>query len=117
MAPGRAPRRPASRNRGTPPTNGHSNTLSERGIGCLDAEMGGTAGTRRWYESGIGFEWIKSYLHVYVQGRAEVEAAVQSSIPDLKPVQILAHYAGNERESVRTRFERVHDCNCFRLSF
>ncbi len=88
----------------------------ERGIGCLEAWTRDDAGTRRWYES-HGFEWIKSYLHVYVQGRAEVEAAVQSSIPDLKPVQILAHYAGNERESVRTRFERVHDCNCFRLSF
>lgn len=70
--------------------------------------------TLRWYDS-RGFEWISSYLHVYLQGKAEVQDAIHSSIERLMPVSVFAHYTGQDREAMRTRFERVHDCNCYCL--
>jgi len=88
----------------------------ERGIGCFEAWTRDDAGTLRWYES-HGFEWVKSYLHVYLQGKDEVQQGIQSSMPQLTPVQVFAHYAGADREAMRARFERVHDCTCFRLCF
>lgn len=88
----------------------------ERGIGCFEAWTRDDAGTLRWYES-QGFEWVSSYLHVYLQGKDEVQQAIQSSLPQLTPVQVFAHYAGADRDAMRARFERVHDCNCFRLCF
>jgi ribosomal protein S18 acetylase RimI-like enzyme len=87
-----------------------------RGIACLEAWTRDDAGALRWYES-HGFEWVKSYLHVYLQGKVETEGAIGSSIPGLKPVNVFAHYVGSDVEALRARFDRVHDCNCFRLRF
>lgn len=89
---------------------------AQRGIACFEAWTRDDSGTVRWYES-HGFEWVKSYLHVYLQEKAEVAGALQSSIAGLKPVHAFAHYAGPDREDIRSRFERVHECNCFRLRF
>ena len=86
----------------------------ERGIACLEVWTRDDVATLRWYES-HGFEWIKSYLHVYLQGRDEIDGAIASLIPDLRPAQVFAHYVGSEVEAIRSRFDRVHDCNCFRL--
>ncbi len=88
----------------------------QRGIGCFEAWTRDDAGTLRWYES-HGFEWVSSYLHVYLQGKDEVQQAIQSSLPQLTPVQVFAHYAGADRDAMRARFERVHDCTCFRRYF
>jgi ribosomal protein S18 acetylase RimI-like enzyme len=88
---------------------------TERGVTCLEAWTRDDAGTLRWYES-HGFEWVKSYLHIYLQGRAEMDGAIGSSIPGLKPVNVFAHYVGNDVQTIRARFDRVHDCNCFRMS-
>jgi GNAT superfamily N-acetyltransferase len=63
---------------------------------------------QRWYES-RGFEQIYSYLHVYVHGRSELEGVVSSEL-DLRPVKLFAHYTGEAKEKIRSRFERVHDC-------
>lgn len=89
---------------------------AERGITCFEAWTRDDPGTLRWYES-HGFRWVKRYLHVYMGGSDEVEGALQSSIPGLKPVTVFAHYTGDEVDSIRARFDRVHDCNCFRLRF
>jgi len=88
----------------------------ECGIDCFEAWTRDDAGTLRWYEA-HGFEWVTSYLHVYLQGKEEVQQAIQSSMPQLNPVQVFAHYAGADREAMRAQFDRVHDCNCFRLCF
>jgi ribosomal protein S18 acetylase RimI-like enzyme len=88
----------------------------ERGVTCFEAWTRDDAGTLRWYES-HRFEWVKSYLHVYLEGREEVEQALQSSLPGLKPVHVFAHYTGTDGDSIRARFDRVHDCTCFRLRF
>jgi hypothetical protein len=86
------------------------------GISCFEVWTRDDAATLRWYES-HGFEWVTSYLHVYMQGKAEVEQAIRSLVPDLKPVQVFAHYVGTDTELIRHQFARVHDCNCFRLCF
>ena len=88
----------------------------ERGIACFEVWTRDDAPTLRWYES-HGFEWVKSYLHVYLQGRSEMEGAISSSIPGLRPVNVFAHYVGDDVQAIRARFDRIHDCNCFRLRF
>ncbi|HLJ65908.1 MAG TPA: GNAT family N-acetyltransferase [Chloroflexota bacterium] len=87
-----------------------------RGIQCFEAWTRDDAPTLRWYES-YGFEWVSAYLHVYLHGKEEVGQAVQSTVPGLTPVQVFAHYTGADRDSIRDRFERVHECNCYRLRF
>jgi ribosomal protein S18 acetylase RimI-like enzyme len=89
---------------------------AERGIRCFEVWTRDDSGTLRWYESS-GFQWVKSYLHVYLQGKEEVAQAVSSSMPGLRPVQVFAHYSGSDRDAVRALFARVHECNCFRLCF
>lgn len=70
---------------------------------------------QRWYES-QGFERVYSYLHVYVQGRDELAGVVSSEL-GLKPVQVFAHYTGDQPDEIRTRFERVHDCVLYERRF
>lgn len=89
---------------------------ARRGITCFAVWTRDDPAALRWYET-QGFEWVKSYLHVYLQGKPEIEGAIGSSVPRLTPVQVFAHYTGEDREGIRSRFERVHDCNCFRLCF
>ena len=71
---------------------------------------------QRWYES-RGFEQIVSYLHVYVHGRSETDGVISSELAGLKPVQVFAHYTGDERDEIRARFDRVHDCVCYERRF
>lgn len=84
-----------------------------RGVRCLEVWTRDDELTLGWYRA-RGFAWVKSYLHVYLDGRAEVSQGVRSTIPGLTPVHIFAHYTGSEPDSIRARFSRVHDCNCFR---
>lgn len=71
---------------------------------------------QRWYES-HGFEQISSYLHVYVHGRGETDGVVSSELAGLKPVHVFAHYSGDERDEIRARFARVHECVCYERRF
>jgi GNAT superfamily N-acetyltransferase len=71
---------------------------------------------QQWYES-RGFVQIRSYLHVYVHGRAEVDGVLTSELPDLKPILTFAHYQGDRRDEMRKRFARVHDCVCYERRF
>jgi ribosomal protein S18 acetylase RimI-like enzyme len=78
------------------------------GVERLEAWTRDDAWVQRWYES-RGFEQIYSYLHVYVDGRAELDGIVSSEL-DLRPVKLFAHYTGEAKDEIRSRFERVHDC-------
>jgi GNAT superfamily N-acetyltransferase len=69
----------------------------------------------RWYES-HGFTRMGSYLHVYMDGEAEAMHAVQPTVPGLTPMHVFAHYTGDARDTIHTRFRRVHECNGFRLA-
>jgi GNAT superfamily N-acetyltransferase len=68
-----------------------------------------------WYES-HGFELVDSYLHVYV----ELDEGLRELFPvaeGLRPVKLFAHYVGDDRDAVKQRFARVHDCVLFERRF
>jgi ribosomal protein S18 acetylase RimI-like enzyme len=84
--------------------------VRERGIVRLEAWTRDDDWVQRWYES-HGFERIYSYLHVYVDGRDEIDGAIRSELPGLRPIKVFAQYTEDEgRDAMRARFERVHDC-------
>ncbi len=86
-----------------------------RGIERFEAWTRDDPWVQRWYES-CGFEQIVSYLHVYVEGREEADSVLSPQL-GLKPVKVFAHYTGEEREAMRKRFARVHDCVCYERRF
>jgi ribosomal protein S18 acetylase RimI-like enzyme len=70
---------------------------------------------RAWYES-RGFELIDGYLHVYV----DLDEGLRTLFPiteGLRPVKVFAHYVGDDPESVRARFRRVHEDVLYELRF
>jgi GNAT superfamily N-acetyltransferase len=80
----------------------------ERGIERFEAWTRDDADVQAWYESS-GFEQVQSYLHVYV----ELHEGLRELFPiteGLRPVKLFAHYLGADRDAVKQRFERVHDC-------
>lgn len=61
-----------------------------------------------WYES-RGFKVVDSYLHVYV----DLDDGLRELFPvteGLRPVKMFAHYVDDERDQVKKRFARVHEC-------
>ena len=67
-----------------------------------------------WYLS-QGFQLITSYLHVFLDGGKEIQTAMQCSIPGMLPVTAFAHYLGEDREEIKRRFKRVHECRLYQL--
>ena len=65
-----------------------------------------------WYKNN-GFLKVDSYLHVYLDGRAELEGNIKSNISKLFPLHTFAHYIGEEKEKMKAKFNRVHECICF----
>jgi GNAT superfamily N-acetyltransferase len=68
-----------------------------------------------WY-SLRGFEIVESYLHVFI----ELDEGLRQLFPiteELRPVKLFAHYVGDDREAVRRRFRRAHDCVLFERRF
>jgi ribosomal protein S18 acetylase RimI-like enzyme len=84
------------------------------GIVRLEAWTRDDAHVQAWYES-HGFQLVDSYLHVYV----ELQDGLRDLFPiteGLRPVKLFAHYVGDEREEIKRRFARVHDCVLFERS-
>lgn len=46
-----------------------------------------------------------------------VNDVIKSEVSGLYPVQAFAHYIGENTESIKQRFKRVHECLCFEKSF
>ncbi|WP_042148864.1 GNAT family N-acetyltransferase [Paucisalibacillus sp. EB02] len=65
-----------------------------------------------WYRNS-GFQLVDSYLHVYMEGNEELESRIKSKDPKLLPIQTFAHYVGENKEKMKQKFKRVHDCVCF----
>lgn len=82
---------------------------SDHGAVRIEAWTRDDPWVQRWYES-HGFRAIDSYLHVFVDGAGELKGAIRSEIPGLRPVQVFAHYVGEDPEAIRSRFTRVHQC-------
>jgi ribosomal protein S18 acetylase RimI-like enzyme len=80
----------------------------ERNLVRLEAWTRDDPWVLAWYRS-RAFELVDSYLHVYFH--RDGDGAVQSTVEGLRPARTFAHYVGSDREAMRGRFERVHDCN------
>ncbi len=84
----------------------------EKGLNRLEAWTRDDKWVNNWYETN-GFEKVDSYLQVFIDGGEELNGVFQCEISKLYPVQAFAHYVGNEKEKIRERFNRVHDCYCY----
>jgi ribosomal protein S18 acetylase RimI-like enzyme len=88
---------------------------SGRGLVRFEAWTRDDAHVQAWYES-RGFVRVDSYLHVYV----ELDDGLRELFPiaeGLRPVKLLAHYVGEDRDEIRRRFARVHDCVLYECRF
>jgi GNAT superfamily N-acetyltransferase len=68
-----------------------------------------------WYEKN-GFQLVDSYLHVYMEGNKELTGHIKSEVDKLYPVQTFAHYVGPNKEEIKKKFSRVHECVCYEKS-
>ncbi|WNS46929.1 GNAT family N-acetyltransferase [Paenibacillus sp. MMS20-IR301] len=88
----------------------------EKGLNRLEAWTRDDLWVRNWYGRNQ-FIQADSYLHVYLEGDEEIEGTISSNLPRLRPVYTFAHYTGPDREAVRSRFKRVHECICYEKYF
>jgi ribosomal protein S18 acetylase RimI-like enzyme len=90
--------------------------LAEReGVARFEAWTRDDEHVQRWYRA-QGFELVESYAHVYV----EIDEGLRDLFPvadGLRPVKVFAHYLGDDRDALRRRFRRVHDCVLFEQRF
>lgn len=83
----------------------------EKGLNRLEAWTRDDEWVNTWYEKNA-FLNVESYLHVYVEGD-EQKGALKTEIPGLHPVHVFAHYVGEDIDTIRKRFKRVHECICY----
>ncbi len=79
------------------------------GVTHLEAWTRDDQFVRDWYLA-KGFAPMESYLHVWADGRDELKGTIKSEIPGLMPCLTFAHYVGDDREAIKKRFARVHEC-------
>ena len=83
----------------------------EKGLTYLEAWTRDDDWVNAWYRKN-GFVTSYSYLHVFLEGE-EVKDVVKKVDPYFNVGQAFAHYTGNEKEHVKTKFDRVHECFCY----
>lgn len=59
----------------------------------------------------------RAYLHVYVELDEGLRELFPITEDGIRPVKVFAHYLGDDPESVRARFRRVHDDVLYELRF
>jgi ribosomal protein S18 acetylase RimI-like enzyme len=84
----------------------------EKGLNRLEAWTRDDDWVINWYKKN-GFLKVESYLHVYLDGGEELKGNITSEVPKLYPVHTFAHYVGDDKENIKAKFKRVHECNCF----
>jgi GNAT superfamily N-acetyltransferase len=82
------------------------------GLNRMEAWTRDDRWVRSWYENN-GFVQKESYLHVYMEGDAELKGDVSAGLKDLYPMQVFAHYTGGDADGVKNSFKRVHECVCY----
>lgn len=55
-----------------------------------------------------------SYLHVFLEENNEIEEVTEVSKPKFKVLQAFAHYSGDGQDYIKSKFKRVHECNCYK---
>lgn len=48
-----------------------------------------------------------------MEGTQEIDSVLQSHNSELIPVLAFAHYLGQEKEEIKRKFKRVHECNLY----
>ncbi|MFT8392158.1 MAG: GNAT family N-acetyltransferase [Sporolactobacillus sp.] len=86
--------------------------LRARGIFQMEAYTRDDDWVNNWYRKN-GFHKVNDYLHVFIEGE-ELHNVFQSAESHLRPVACFAHYTGCDKETIKKRFKRVHDCRCYR---
>lgn len=84
----------------------------EKGLNRFEAWTRDDKWVNNWYVN-AGFKEVESYLHVYIDGGKELKGVIKSEVSNLFTVQAFAHYIGEEREEMKKRFNRVHECICY----
>lgn len=69
---------------------------------------------QEWYGK-MGFNWIESYLQVYIEGGRELKGTIESNISQLYPVFVFAHYSGLDKANIKNKFSRAHETNLYEL--
>jgi len=88
----------------------------KKGLNRFEAWTRDDVRVNRWYVNN-DFKNIDSYLHVYLDGKNEIGGVIHSKIDNLYPIQTFAHYYGDEKELMKSKFKRVHECFCFEKIF
>ncbi|MFC0301200.1 GNAT family N-acetyltransferase [Virgibacillus soli] len=83
----------------------------EKNLNRLEAWTRDDDWVNKWYEKN-GFHKVNSYLHVYLN-KIELEGNIKSELPNLLPVQAFTHYVGEDKEKMKSKFNRVHECVCY----
>ena len=55
------------------------------------------------------FMKLSTYLHVYIKG----ESGIRSQVEGLIPVQSFCQYIGTDRDMIKKKYKRVHECTGF----
>ncbi|WP_059104519.1 GNAT family N-acetyltransferase [Shouchella shacheensis] len=84
----------------------------DQGLNRLEAWTRDDGRVHKWYEK-HGFLKETSYFHVVIEGSQEIKGTLKSEMPKLCPIQVFAHYSGEDEEAVRGKFNRVHECFCY----
>jgi GNAT superfamily N-acetyltransferase len=86
-----------------------------RGLVRFEAWTRDDAHVQAWYEA-RGFVQLYSYLHVYVE-HGEGLRDLFPVADGIRPIKLFAHYVGENRDEVKARFARVHDCVLYERRF
>lgn len=106
---------PEYRNRGisTSLLNKAMDLLKVEGIKRLEAWTRDDKWVNDWYEN-RGFKLKEQYLHVYAEDN-ECDQIADSKIKKLYMINAFAHYIGEDKEEIKKKFKRVHECNLYEL--
>jgi len=86
--------------------------LKARNIDQLEAYTRDDEWVNHWYRKN-GFHQVNHYLHVIMENN-ELNGVIKSSLKKVRPISCFAHYAGEEEEMIKDKFNRVHECRCYR---
>lgn len=89
------------------------NMLQIKEIKKLEAWTRDDKWVNDWYKN-RGFTLKESYLHVYAESN-ECDKITQSKINELIICNSFAHYIGEDKETIKKEFRRVHECNLYEL--
>lgn len=89
--------------------------LKNKSVKRLEAWTRDDKWVNDWYKR-RGFKWKESYLHVYTEGN-ECDEITESKIKRLFICNCFAHYIGDNKQEIKEKFKRVHECNLYELKF